>query len=212
MADTIAPWAGKRVLEIGAGMGSLTRHVCPGRKVYVATDYDTEYLEHLRATFRHRAAVQVHVLDATRAQDFQPFESQMDTVVCLNVLEHIEDHAGTLQNIRTVLEPGGRLILLVPNGPRAYGSVDAAIGHYRRYTPDGLEALLKQNGYELEEMLRFNRVSWPGWRFTGQVLKASTISPASMRIFDKFVWLWRKIDKQLPWQPISIIAIARRPV
>jgi glycosyltransferase involved in cell wall biosynthesis len=210
MADTIAPWAGNRVLEIGAGMGNMTRQICPGRKSYIATDNDTEYVEHLRGTFRHRPTVKVHALDATRSQDFQPFESQMDTVVCLNVLEHIEDHAGTLQNIRTVLEPGGRLILLVPNGPKAYGSVDAAIGHYRRYTPDSLEALLKQSGYQLEEMLPFNRVSWPGWRFTGQILKATTISPGSMRMFDRFVWLWRKIDKQLPWQPISIIAIARR--
>jgi glycosyltransferase involved in cell wall biosynthesis len=212
MADTIAPWVGKRVLEIGAGMGNLTRQICAGRKSYTATDYDTEYLEYLRATFRHRPTVHVHELDATNPRHYQPFEGSMDTVVCLNVLEHIEDDAGTLQYIRTVLEPGGHLILLVPNGPEAYGSVDAAIGHYRRYTPDKLKLLLKENGYELDQLLPFNRVSWPGWRFTGQVLKAKTISPSSMRLFDRFVWLWRKIDKQLPWQPISIIAIARRGV
>jgi glycosyltransferase involved in cell wall biosynthesis len=210
MAETIAPWAGDRILEIGAGMGNMTRQICPRRKLYLATDLDTEYVEHLQGTFRHRPAVQVHKLDATRGEDFRPFESQVDTVVCLNVLEHIEDDAGTLRRIRTVLEPGGRLILLVPNGPAAYGSIDAAIGHFRRYTRAGLQLLLEQNGYELEEMLQFNRVSWPGWRFTGQVLKAKTISLTSMRLFDKFVWLWRKIDSKLPWEPVSIIAIARR--
>ena len=210
MADTIAPWAGQRVLEIGAGQGNMTRQICPRRKMYVATDLDAEYVEHLRAAFRHRPAVQVCALDASRAEDFVAFAGRMDTVICLNVLEHIEDDAGTLRNIRTLLEPSGRLILLVPNGPAAYGTVDRAIGHFRRYTPAGLQTLLEQNGYVLEQMLNFNRVSWLGWRFTGQVLKATSLSPGSMRLFDKFVWLWRKIDDKLPWEPISIIAIARR--
>jgi glycosyltransferase involved in cell wall biosynthesis len=210
MADTIAPWAGKRILEIGAGQGNMTRQICPRRKLYIATDFDPEYVEHLRATFRHRPAVHVFRLDASSPEDYRQFEGEVDTVVCLNVLEHIEDDAGTLRNIRTALEPGGRLILLVPNGPDAYGSIDKAIGHFRRYTSPSLQTLLEENGYELEQMLPFNRVSKPGWRFTGQILNATTISPASMRIFDKFVWLWRKIDDKLPWEPISIVAIARR--
>jgi hypothetical protein len=88
--------------------------------------------------------------------------------------------------------------------------VDEALGHYRRYTREGLATLLANRGYELETMLQFNRVSRPGWRFTGQVLKSRTLSPAGMRIFDQFVWLWRRIDRKLPWEPTSIIAIARR--
>jgi hypothetical protein len=133
-------------------------------------------------------------------------------VVCLNVLEHIRDDAGTLDRIRGVLEPGrGRLVLLVPNGPDAYGTVDEALGHYRRYTREGLATLLANRGYELETMLQFNRVSRPGWRFAGQVLKSRTLSPGGMRVFDQFVWLWRRIDRRLPWEPTSIIAIARRP-
>ena len=211
MADTIAPFAGTRVLEIGAGMGNMTRQICPRRKLYIATDLDSEHVEHLRSVFRHRPAVQVASLDATKKEDFLPFQNRLDSVVCLNVLEHIEDDAGTLERIRTVLEPGGRLILLVPNDPRSYGSIDKAIGHYRRYTQPGLKALLESAGYDLEQMLEFNRVSTPGWRFTGQVLKSTTLSPAGLRMFDKFVWLWRKIDRKLPWGPTSIIAIARRP-
>ncbi|MES1260259.1 MAG: glycosyltransferase [Acidobacteriota bacterium] len=211
MADTIAPFAGRRVLEIGAGSGNMTRQICPRRNLYIATDLDTEHVEQLRAAFRHRPRLQVGKLDATKAEDFLPFESHVDTVVCLNVLEHIGDDKGTLERIRTILEPGGRLILLVPNGPDAYGSIDKAIGHFRRYTQPGLQALLKSAGYEFERMLEFNRVSRPGWIFTGRVLKATSLSPGSMRIFDKFVWLWRKIDHRLPWEPTSIIAIARRP-
>jgi glycosyltransferase involved in cell wall biosynthesis len=212
MADTIMPYIGKYVLEIGAGMGNMTRELCRGRKRYVATDIDPEHIEHLSRAFLHRPALRVYKLDAENAEDFAPFANRMDTVVCLNVLEHIRDDAGTLDRIRGVLEPGvGRLVLLVPNGPDAYGTLDEALGHYRRYTREGLATLLASRGFQLETMLQFNRVSRPGWRISGQMLKSRTLSPAGMRIFDRFVWLWRKIDRNLPWEPTSIIAIARRP-
>ena len=191
-------------------MGNMTRHLCRGRKRYVATDISHEYADHLRNMFRHRPSVCVHILDATNRGDFLPFGGQLDTVVCLNVLEHIEDDAATLKSIRTLLEPGGRLILLVPNDPKAYGTIDKEIGHYRRYTPAHLGKLMADSGYEVEDILKFNRVSMPAWRFTGQVRKARTLSRIGLRIFDKFVWLWRRIDSALPWEPASIIAIARR--
>ncbi|MCU1330478.1 MAG: glycosyl transferase, family 2 [Bryobacterales bacterium] len=211
MAETIAPWAGKKVLEIGAGAGNMTRELCPRRRKYVATDIDPEYLAQLRNGFGHRPSMQVALLNATEAEHYVPFAGQFDTVVCLNVLEHIEDDLGTLRRIYSLLEPGGRLLLLVPNGPEAYGTLDAAIGHFRRYTRESLAIVVKQADFELEEMLTFTRISWPGWRFTGQVLKATTLSPSGVRVFDRLVWLWRKVDKSLPWEPASIIAIARRP-
>lgn len=212
MAETISPYLGKRVLEIGAGMGNMTRQLCGGRKLYVASDIDPEHIEILKRDFLHRPPLRVYKVDAEVEEDFTPFADRMDTVVCLNVLEHIRDDAGTLDRIRSVLEPGaGRLVLLVPNGPDAYGTLDEALGHYRRYTREGLAALLTSRGYELENMLQFNRISRPGWKFTGQVMKSRSLSPAGMRLFDRFVWLWRKIDQRLPWEPTSIIAIARRP-
>jgi SAM-dependent methyltransferase len=210
MAETILPWAGERVLEIGAGAGNMTRELSRRRRRYVATDIDAEYLAQLRNAFGHRPTIQIASLDATKAEHFEPFQEQFDTVVCLNVLEHIEDDLGTLRRIHSLLQPGGKLLLLVPNGPEAYGTLDAAIGHYRRYTPATLGEVVKSAGFEMDEMLTFNRVSWPAWRFTGQVLKATTLSPMSMRTFDRLVWLWRRIDKSLPWQPTSVIAVARK--
>jgi glycosyltransferase involved in cell wall biosynthesis len=210
MADTIKPFAGKKLMEIGAGMGNLTRQLCPHRALYIATDVNPEYLEHLRTMFQHRPAVRICRLDASCPHDFAPFEQQADTVICLNVLEHIEDDAGTLASIRTVLELNGRLILLVPNDPRAFGTLDKALGHYRRYTPGTLAPLLAAAGYDIENILSFNRISMPGWRFVGQFLQWRTVSPVGLRLFDRLVWIWRKIDEQLPWEPASIIAIARR--
>ncbi len=106
--------------------------------------------------------------------------------------------------------PGGRAIILVPNDPSAYGSLDKVIGHFRRYTRPQFEALLTGAGYDIEHTVEFNRVSMPAWRFTGQVLKATRLSRTSLRIFNGFVWLWRRIDASLPWQAASIIVVARR--
>ena len=86
----VEPWS-EAVLEVGAGMGNMTRHLCPCRQSYIATDVRTEYADHLRNLFRHRPSVHVAQLDVTDPRDFVPFQQQMDTVVCLNVLEHIAD-------------------------------------------------------------------------------------------------------------------------
>lgn len=106
--------------------------------------------------------------------------------------------------------PAAWLILLVPNDPAADGTIDKEIGHCRRYTAQSLRTILAGTGYTVDEVLKFNRVSMPAWRFTGQVLKARTLSRLALRSFDSLVWVWRRIDDLLPWQPASIIAIARR--
>ncbi|MDP9052841.1 MAG: bifunctional glycosyltransferase/class I SAM-dependent methyltransferase [Acidobacteriota bacterium] len=221
MADTLRPYMGSSAVEIGAGMGNMTRHLSRGRKLYVATDIDNDHIEHLGNMFRHRPAVCVRKLDVTRAADFAAFAAEfggevaetggeMDTAVCLNVLEHIENEASALLAIRGVLRPGGRLILLVPNDPAAYGTIDREIGHFRRYTAQSLRDVLTGAGYTVDEILNFNRISMPAWRFTGQLMKARTLSRLALRLFDRMVWLWRRIDPVLPWQPTSIVAIARR--
>jgi hypothetical protein len=63
----------------------------------------------------------------------------------------------------------------------------------------------------VERILNFNRISRPPWYVSGRILKRTTLGSGQMRVFDKFVWLWRKIDSHLPWPPTSIIAIAVKP-
>jgi SAM-dependent methyltransferase len=207
MADTIRPYVGKRVLEIGAGMGNLTRQLVSGRQVYVATDIDPEHMARLRVRMHHRLNLQVHHCDAASTTDFAPFAGQMDTVICLNVLEHIREHWITLANIHSVLMPGGRAIILVPQDQRIYGAMDAALGHVLRYSKEELRTRLEQAGLTVERIMDFNRASWPGWYVTGKLLKKPTMGRLSLRLFEKLVWLWRRIDRLLPWPSVSIIAI-----
>lgn len=207
MADTICPCMGKKVLEIGTGIGSLTRILVRGRHSYIASDLDFEHLERLKARLAHRPNLKTAHIDASCADQFRPFVGKVETVVCLNVLEHIEDDLGALNNIHSALEDGGRAVILVPEGQGAYGTLDEALGHFRRYSEIQLKLRMQEAGFEVERVIRFNRVSRPGWILNGTILKRRVISRFQLTNFDRFVWLWRRIDRMLPWSLTSIIAI-----
>lgn len=210
MADTIRPFLGAEVMEIGAGMGNLSRQLAPRRRRYIATDLDREHLARLRAELLHRPNVEVAVCDLENPKDFEPFRGQMDSVVCLNVLEHIENDVQGLRNIHSVLRKGGRAVVLVPEGMGLYGTLDKVLGHYRRYSKEELRQRFEKVGFRVEKILEFNRISRPGWYLTGRLFKRNTINAFQLRTFDRLVWLWRKIDHRLPWSPTSIIAIGVR--
>ncbi len=210
MAETISPYLGKNVLELGAGMGNLTRHLARRKTRYVATDIDSEHLARLQARLQHRPNISTARCDLMCSADFQPFERQMDAVVCLNVLEHVEDDLAGLRNICSALRHQGRAIILVPQGAAVYGTLDEALGHFRRYSKQELAAKMQSTGFRVEEMLEFNRITYPGWYVNGRILKRRTFSRIQLSIFDRLVPLWRRIDSSLPWPPTSLIAIGIR--
>jgi SAM-dependent methyltransferase len=207
MAATIRPWMGARVLEIGAGIGNLTQYLAPRRREYVASDIDEEHLARMRVRFQNRPNVSLARCDLARPEDFASFERQFDTVVCLNVLEHIADPAVGLRNIAAALEPGGHAIVLVPHDQRIYGTLDQALGHYRRYAEPELRSRMEAAGFTVERVLSFNRITRHAWWFNGRILKRRDFGRWQLRIFDRMVWLWRRMDGMLPWPPVSIIAI-----
>lgn len=211
MAETIKPYLGGRILEIGAGIGNLSRHLAPGRQRYFATDIDTEHLARLRARFAHRPRLEVRNCNLAEPGDFTQIEQAVDSVVCLNVLEHVENDRLGLANIRRALVPGGRAVILVPEGMGVYGTLDEALGHCRRYDEAELRGKLKEAGFEVERMLYFNRPTRPGWYVNGRLLRRRTFSRFQIWVFDRLVWFWRRIDGWLPWKPTSLIAVARKP-
>ena len=208
MADTIRPFVGERVLEIGAGIGNLTRALLPRRKRYVATDIDSEHLARLNTRFQHRPNLLIRYCDLAKPSDFAEFPASMDSVVCLNVLEHVEDDMLGLRNILSVLKPGGRAIILVPHGQEIFGTLDVALGHYRRYSHAELKEKMEKAGFRVDRILDFNRISRFPWYISGRILKRKTLGTTQMKVFDRFVWLWRILDTVLTSPPVSIIAIA----
>ncbi len=205
MADTIRPWVGSAVLEVGAGIGNLTGHLVP-RERYRATDVNPDYLAYLGNFAIGKPYLEVGPLDVRKAEAFAPLAGRFDTVVCLNVLEHLEAPAGVLRNLRTALAPRGRAIVLVPQGPGRVNSLDLALGHQLRYTRRQLRDAAAEAGFEIEALIDFNRSAVPGWRVNGW-LRRARFSRVQLKAFDSLVWLARLVDPVLPWRGLSLIAI-----
>src|SRR5580704_4036548 len=184
MADVIRPYAGSRVLEIGAGIGNLTMHLVP-RTVYWATDINPEYLGTLERLRASRPYLSVESLDATDASSF-PTEPSFDTVIFLNVLEHLADDRDALRNVHNFLEEGGVAVVLVPNGPGLFGTLDEVLGHYRRYTEKQLVAVGLAAGLKVERLLKFNRPGVLGWWLNGKILRRTSFGLAQIRLLN---WL-----------------------
>ena len=208
MADVIRPYLGNRVLEIGAGIGNMTLHLVP-RSVYWATDVNSSYLDSLERLKINRPYLRVAGLDATDASSFPAGES-FDTVICLNVVEHLTDDHQALRNIWNALEEGGRAIVLVPNGPKLFGTLDEVLGHCRRYTEDQLLQVGHAAGFQTEQLLKFNRPGVVAWWLNGQVLRRTTFGLGQIRLLNFLTPVFRVIDPWLPLPPLSLIAVFRK--
>jgi glycosyltransferase involved in cell wall biosynthesis len=206
MADTIRPYVGERVLEIGAGIGNLTTNLVP-RSVYWASDINPQYLDRLTKLKITRPYLQVGYTDAQSGETYP--KSEFDTVICLNVVEHLEDDVKALRNIRASLDKNGRAIVLVPAGPGLYGTLDKVLGHYRRYTRDQLVEACARAGFRVEKVLKFNRIGSPGWWWNGKVLKRTTFGFWQIKLLNTLVPLVRPIDRFLPLPHLSWIVVLR---
>jgi SAM-dependent methyltransferase len=177
---------------------------------YVAVESEPLYLHALRNRFLRTPNVTVSSLDADHPADYTPWTGQFDTAVCINVLEMVQDPAAVLASVRGCLAPDGAILVLVPQGPALYGSLDRALGHVRRYSSQELDQLFQQTGFRTETILQFNKIGAVAWWIFGKLLGQKRIDKPSLKMFDKTVWLWRRIDGLLPWPGLSLIGIAKR--
>jgi SAM-dependent methyltransferase len=204
----IRPYVGDRVLEIGAGIGNMSIHFMP-RSIYWATDVNPYYLNYLETLRPTRPYMRVGYTDAMNGESF-PKGQDFDTVVCLNVIEHVADDVGALRNIRETLRQGGSAVILVPHGPELYGSLDEVLGHCRRYTEEQLGEVSRQAGFHVEQILKFNRPGVPAWWLNGKILRRRTFGLGQIRLLNVLTPIFRRIDSWLPLPPLSIIAILRK--
>lgn len=207
MGETLRPFIGDRVLEIGAGIGNLTNQFIP-RELYIASDINPNYLHYLRSYSFGKPYLRIMEVDAQDPEDFRGLEEQFDTVIMLNVLEHLNDAPQALANLWSALQPGGKAIVLVPQHPGLYGTLDEALEHHLRYTTSGFEQVLKDAGFHIEQMFDFNRFSAPGWWLNGKVLRRRKFSRVQLKMIDLMMPVIKRVDRLLPWGGVSLVAIA----
>ena len=209
MADTIRPYVGQNVLEIGSGIGNLTKELVP-RKKYCVSDINPLYLEILKNFNHNKPYLTVSYLDIEDVSEFKKSEKMFDTIICLNVIEHLDDDRGVLNNIADLLESNGRAVILVPRGKFLYGSLDKILGHKRRYSKKMLKELTNQSDLKLDEIIQFNSVSTIPWLLNGRLLKKRTFGLFQIFMMNLLTPIFRKIDKFLPWPSLSYIAILKK--
>jgi glycosyltransferase involved in cell wall biosynthesis len=206
MADTIRPFCGARVLEIGSGTGNLTRQLIPRRR-YVASDVNPLYLNTLEGLCADRPYLEARLTDVTDRRSFPSSPDGFDTVICLNVIEHVEDDRAALANIRTMLAPGGRAIVLVPQGQRLFGTLDEVLGHKRRYDEASLRRLAAETGFRVKHLIAFNRVGTAAWWLNGKVMRRRSFGLVQIKALNVLTPLFRVVDSSLPLPPLSLIAV-----
>jgi SAM-dependent methyltransferase len=210
MAEAIAPYVGARVLEIGAGIGNITTWLIP-RDRYVATDLNPHYVDYLRNFGLGKPYIEVGRLDLEDVAGFERYRGQFDTVICLNVLEHVRDPVLALRNMRSALVEGGRVVLYVPQSQSLYGTLDEVLGHRCRYGLEALKSELAQAGLNLETSRQFNRLGRPGWWLNAKVLKRRHFGRMQLKLFNLLAPLLKRIDRFLPGPGLGLIASARNP-
>lgn len=210
VAGLIRPHLGDTVIEIGAGIGHMTGRLMSRRLQYVACEKDPLYLHALRNRFLRTPNVCVRALDPGCSSDLARVDGKFDTLLCLNVLEYLDDPSCSLAALRENVKVGGRIIVLAPHGPGLMGRIDRTLGHRRRYTRNELSALLQESGFRVERMRHFNKGGALAWWTFGNVFGRKSISKITLKLFDKTVWFWRRVDPLLPWRGLSLVAIATR--
>ncbi len=177
---------GRRIVEVGCGIGNFTRTMLD-RDLIIGLDIDENCISNHRARFATQSNVQSHVLDALDPAFAQLHEQQPDSVVCLNVLEHISDDLATLKAFNQILPQGGRVVLIVPAFMALYGPIDKHLGHYRRYTKASLRQTASDSGFRAIDLRYMNTIGFFGWWVNAKLIPRQEQSEGQIEVFDKYV-------------------------
>lgn len=209
--DSFGRALGERIVEAGAGIGTVSdlvlRRASPRQMLLVEPAGNN--IPELHRRFDDDPRVSIH---HGYLEDIGDTVSA-DTVIAVNVLEHVERDAEFLRAAHLTLASGGALLLLVPAMPALYGSLDRAFDHYRRYTRSGLEQSLLAAGFEIETLHYLNFVGVVAWFAAGRVFRRTTLGRPQVRFYDRWVIPWlRRIESRIhPPVGQSLLAIARKP-
>ena len=182
-ARLVLPELGRRVLEIGCGIGNFTE-LLANREAVIAVDIEPDCIARLKTRCPQAHAF---ALDASSGALGELARFHPDSCVCLNVLEHIDDDLGTLQRIASILPARGVIVLLLPAFPALYGTIDRNLGHRRRYSRASIDKLASAAGLEVKKARYVNFAGFFGWWINAHILHRQAQSESQIEFFDRRV-------------------------
>jgi cyclopropane fatty-acyl-phospholipid synthase-like methyltransferase len=204
------PHVGARVVEVGAGIGTFSRFVLRGTDARELVLIEPAVNNFPVLEQRFAADPRARLVHGYLEDVEQPLGA--DSLIAVNVLEHVPDDARFLTAAHGHLKPGGKILLFVPAMPQLFGTLDEAFDHQRRYTRPELHAKLERAGFQDIQLRRMNALGVLSWWLAGRVLRRRTLAPGSVRAYDRWlIPLVRRIESN--WEPPfgqNLLAIATR--
>ena len=189
------------VLEIGSGIGTYSEKIIRDRRTVsrvMLTDIAPRYIEILTEKFssKNNNNVSVSRLDLNRIDDYEKIGyEKFDSILSLNVLEHVENDVFALQQLYRMLKDGGTMVLLVPCHKFLFNVLDKKAGHFRRYTKKELEHKISNTQFTVQRIFYFNMLGIVGWYLNGSLAKNPQINGTAYKVFDSFVPLSEYFEK-----------------
>lgn len=209
--EQFEPYIGRRVADVGCGLGNFAGLLLDKDR-YVGLDLDTELLAELAHRYGQSPGVRTLWMGADNPAMVQALrDHDVDTIICANVIEHIENDRQVVANMIAALPPGGHLCLLVPALPVLFGTLDTLDGHFRRYTRGSLLATCEGQSATLVRAYYFNWIGILGWFLKGRVLKQSAHTNSNYAVMNAVLPVVRGMERLVsPPLGMSVIAILRK--
>jgi SAM-dependent methyltransferase len=209
--ENISEGIGHNIIEFGCGLGNITDFLVKDGNSVTAVDINEKFVKYASKKYGKNKNVKVMKADLLKLNK-KIRAGKYDTAILLNVLEHIKDDAKAVRNAASVLGPKGRFLMLVPALQWIYGTMDSAVGHYRRYEKAGLRKLVEDNGFKVKKIFYINSIGVLGWFFNGRILNRKDISARQAMIFDSGILPFMKPLEKLvkPFIGQSLVIIAEK--
>jgi 2-polyprenyl-3-methyl-5-hydroxy-6-metoxy-1,4-benzoquinol methylase len=197
MYNEIKPFLKGGLLEIGSGIGNISQYIINDGFQVTLSDYNSEYCDRLAKQFPGNSNVlevlQIDLLLPDFTEEYVLLKEKFDSIVLLNVIEHIADDSTAIGNCKYLLKPGGHLIVLAPAYQWLYCRFDKELGHYRRYNLTKMKRLVKAH-LEIISSRHFNFLGVFGWLLFGKIFRKKMLG-SEMNSFDRLVPFAKILDK-----------------